>query len=86
VLRLLGFLLGATIGLLLTRYNILDSAEIYATRFALDAIGVGAWAEAQKTFLGNSAAWKLAMGLAVGGALGATIQYFVERQIHTGKR
>lgn len=86
MLKLLGFVIGATIGVFVVRLNILDSAEIYATSFALDAIKVGAWADARQKFFESPAAWKLAMGLALGGVMGSVIQYFVDRQIVLGRR
>ena len=83
--KLIGFLVGATIGVLLTRYHILDGGEIQATRNCLDAVGLGLWSEAAKIF-GQSAALKLGAGLAIGGVLGAAIQYLFERQVHMGRR
>jgi hypothetical protein len=83
--RLIGFVIGATIGVLLTRYNILDGGEIQATRNSLDALGLGLWSEAAK-LVGHSAALKLGAGLAIGGALGAAIQYLIERQVQMGRR
>lgn len=83
--RLIGFLIGGLIGVLLVRYHILDGGEIQATRNALDALGLQLWGEAAKLF-GHAAGLKLMGGLAVGGALGTTIQYMVERQVHTGRR
>jgi len=85
MVRLLGFLIGAAIGVLVTRYHLLAPPDVSATRFALDAIGVGAWSEASRKFFDSGAAWKLALGLAVGGALGAAIQYLIERQIHASR-
>jgi hypothetical protein len=83
--RLLGFVLGAAVGVLLVRYHILDGGEIQATRNSLDALALGLWSEAAK-LVGNSAALKLGAGLLVGGVLGTAIQYMVERQVHMGRR
>ena len=83
--RLIGFILGATIGVLLARYHLLDGGEIQATRSSLDALGQGLWSEAAKLF-GHSAALKLGAGLAIGGVLGAAIQYLFERQVHMSRR
>jgi hypothetical protein len=83
--RLLGFFIGATIGVLLTRYHILDGGEIQATRYALDALASGLWSEAAKLFA-HAAGLKLGAGLAVGGILGTAIQYLVERQMQLGRR
>jgi|WetSurMetagenome_2_1015567.scaffolds.fasta_scaffold211239_2 hypothetical protein len=83
--RLIGFILGATVGVLVARFNLLDGGEIQATRYCLDALGQGLWSEATKLFA-HSAALKLAAGLVVGGVLGTLIQYMVERQVHVGRR
>jgi hypothetical protein len=82
--RLIGFLIGATLGVLVTRFNLLDGGEIQATRFCLDALGQGLWSEATK-LLGQSAGLKLALGLAAGGVLGAIIQYMIVRQVHISR-
>ncbi len=84
-MKLIGFIIGAVIGVLIVRFNILDGGEIQATRYSLDALGMGLWSEAAKLF-GNSAALKLGAGLVIGGVLGTLIQYMVERQVHVGRR
>ena len=71
--RLLGFVIGAAIGVLLARYHILDGGEIQATRNSLDAVASGLWSEAAKLF-GHGAALKLGAGLVIGGTLGAAIR------------
>jgi hypothetical protein len=83
--RLIGFLIGGTIAVLLTRYHILDGGEIQATRNALDAVALGLWSEAAKLF-GHAAGLKLVVGLAVGGSLGTAVQYLIERQVQMGRR
>jgi hypothetical protein len=82
--RLVGFLIGATLGVLVTRFNLLDGGEIQATRTCLDALGQGLWSEATR-ILGQSAGLKLALGLAAGGVLGAIIQYMIVRQVHISR-
>ena len=81
MIRLIGFIIGAAVGVLVTRFHLLDGGEIQATRYCLDALGPGLWSEATK-ILAQSAALKLGAGLLVGGVLGATIQYMVVRQVH----
>ncbi|HEY3358999.1 MAG TPA: hypothetical protein VGQ83_37460 [Polyangia bacterium] len=84
MLKLIGFALGAALGLFLV-HRMLESTELYATNFAIDAIKVGAWTEARQKFFESSAAWKLALGFALGGAAGTAIQYYVEHQLHMTK-
>jgi uncharacterized membrane protein YfcA len=84
VLRLIGFVLGAALGFVLV-HRMLESAELYAWSFAVDAVKVGAWTEARQKLFESSAAWKLALGIALGGAVGTAVQYYVERQIKIGK-
>jgi hypothetical protein len=83
--RLIGFAIGATIGVLVTRYHILDGGEIQAVNYAVDALGLHLWGEAARLFA-HAAGLRLAAGLAAGGTLGALIQYMVERQMHLGRR
>ena len=82
---LIGFIIGAAVGVLITRFHLLDGGEIQATRYCLDALGQGLWSAATKLFA-HSAALKLAVGLLVGGVLGAAIQYMVVRQVHVTRR
>jgi hypothetical protein len=82
--RLIGFVLGALVGVFIVRFNLLDGGEIQATRNSLDALHLGLWSEAAK-LIGNSAALKLGAGLVGGGVLGTLIQYMVERQVHVGR-
>jgi uncharacterized membrane-anchored protein YhcB (DUF1043 family) len=79
--KLIGFVVGGVIGVLLVRYHILEGGEIRATQNFLDALGLKLWSEAG-SFFAQSAALKLGAGLAVGGSLGAAIQYLFERQVH----
>jgi hypothetical protein len=85
VIRLLGAIIGAVIAVLVAHQHILDGGERHAVQFALDAAGVGAWSQASEKFFASNAAWKLGLALAVGSAIGAAIQYLVERQVTLGR-